>query len=217
MEEILADDTSGELVLMALTNPEVLAIEKYMMALGVQVTFANSKDLGKLVVMIFNRMKKLGKCLPPRIFLFRNMNDSSETGKTFGLQLPFPAADALWSPIFFECNLIESLQLEPKEKSQNFVDNSPSGVIHHELGHFYHNLNGIDFIQFAKIFRTACLGKGNKPTKLFRKIRNSVSPYATSDCYGCEFVAEVFSGLAIGKSFANDIMDLYHKLNGPML
>jgi hypothetical protein len=42
IDEILADNINGELVLTALTNPEVLATEKYMIALGIQVTFANN-------------------------------------------------------------------------------------------------------------------------------------------------------------------------------
>jgi hypothetical protein len=68
MDKILADDANGELVHMASINPEVLALEKFMMALGLQVIFANKEDLGKIVVTIFDKMKKLGKCFPSSIW-----------------------------------------------------------------------------------------------------------------------------------------------------
>jgi hypothetical protein len=84
MKETLADEASGELVLIASTNEKVCADKKDMMALRVRLTFANNKDLSKHMFLIFHTMEKLGKYLLSRILIFRNMNDSSETRKAVG-------------------------------------------------------------------------------------------------------------------------------------
>jgi hypothetical protein len=97
------------------------------------------------------------------------------------------------------------------------VDTSPSGVINHEFDHSYHNINVIDFIQWIKIFRPAGFQEDKKPTKVFRKISGTASSSAMLDSYGCEFVAEVFSGLATEKVFANDILNLCEYLNDDMM
>ncbi|MDR1232820.1 MAG: hypothetical protein LBJ75_00950 [Puniceicoccales bacterium] len=218
---ILFDMANIELVLRASRNSKVLAVERSMRALDVQVTFADNMELAEIIMETFGRMKKGDRPLPPGVFLFRNVDVFSpgeilETRRSFGLHMPLAGIDAINSPILLEHNLVETLQLEPPERAQQFADSSPAGVIYHELGHFYHNINGIDFCKGYDIFHGACWNKDNKPTKLHRKVTNTVSFYATSDSCGCEFVAEVFAGLATGKSFDGDIMDLYRDLNGPV-
>ncbi|MDR1233520.1 MAG: hypothetical protein LBJ75_04680 [Puniceicoccales bacterium] len=222
LDGILFEMAGVELVLRASRNSRVLAIERSMRELGVQVTFADNMELAEIIMETFGRMKEHGKPLPPRVFLFRNIDAFSPgevlgTGRAFGLHIPLAGVDAINSPILFEHNLVGALGLEPPERAQQFVDSSPAGVIYHELGHFYHNINGIDFRKGYDIFHGACWSKDNTPTKLHRKVTNTVSFYATSDSCGCEFVAEVFAGLALRKSFDDDIMDLYRSLNGPLV
>jgi hypothetical protein len=139
------------------------------------------------------------------------------TEKTLGLLLPVSGKDAIHSPIFFDYNMVKSLKLKSSKHSKMCVDDSPAGVIFHELGHFCHNINGINFCRCYHSFQNACWYKNGKPKELYHKITNTVASYATSDPYGCEFVAELFAGLAVGKTFDLDIMALYRKLNGPTL
>jgi hypothetical protein len=219
---ILFEKAGVESVLRASRNSKVLAVERSMRKLGVQVTFADNMELAEIIMETFSRMKKCGRPLPPRVFLFRNVDVFSleeilGTGRSFGLYIPLAGVDAVNSPILFEHNLVEALGLEFPERAQQFVDNSPAGVVYHKLGHFYHTINGIDFSKNYGIFHGTCWDKHSKLTDLHRKITNTVSSYATSDPYGCEFVAEVFAGLAIRKSFHGEIMDLYRNLNGPLV
>jgi hypothetical protein len=221
LEDVLFDMANVELVLRASRNSKVLAVERSMRELGVQITFADNMELAEIITETFGRMKDCGRPLPPKVFLFRNVDVFSpgeilETRRSFGLHMPLAGIDAVNSPILLEHNLVGALGLEPPERAQQFADSSPAGVIYHELGHFYHNINGIDFRKCYDIFHGACWNNDNKPTELQRKMTNAVSSYATSDSCGCEFVAEVFAGLALRKSFDDDIMDLYRSLNGPV-
>lgn len=86
-------------------------------------------------------------------------------------------------------------------------------VLHHELGHINHNLH-INNDQYTKISSAEKISEWKNNSKI-QEVCYRVSGYASSQ--PCEFVAEVFAGLANGQKFHPDVMHLYQNLKGPMI
>lgn len=135
---------------------------------------------------------------------------------------------------------ISELEKMPKEQQTqilidmlnegNFVFDYSKGdslrIIKHEMGHLQH-IKTIGKAQFGKMnapkIRKDKFGNEveivpeltkefiNNPQKL--QIAGSVSEYAQEN--PVEFVAETYSHMINGKSFSDDVMNLYEKYNGP--
>jgi hypothetical protein len=78
----------------------------------------------------------------------------------------------------------------------------PMHVVNHEMGHVFHS-------------RTLPKLIGRKFRAEDAKIAGRVSRYAQQQ--PAEFVAETFAGMAAGKTYDKDVMELYWKLRGPTL
>jgi hypothetical protein len=82
----------------------------------------------------------------------------------------------------------------------------PLGVLLHELGHQEHYFSDPD--RYVQLHFT---GGGYQP--LVWILGPQVSRYAAES--PLEFVAETYSGLATGRSYTREVMDLYRALGGP--
>ena len=79
-------------------------------------------------------------------------------------------------------------------------------TLFHELGHMQHEWQNTNlFLQSCKPFAS----------EAEKKIAGKVSSYAKED--GAEFVAEVFADLMSGKTYSDDVMQLYAKYGGPKI
>jgi hypothetical protein len=87
-----------------------------------------------------------------------------------------------------------------------FSSADPDHVTHHEIGHALHVRSaGID--EYRRIVRSR-FGDAKKAL-----VRRHVSAYGATQ--PVEFVAEVYAGMAAGKSYNEQIMGLYRELKGP--
>lgn len=110
-------------------------------------------------------------------------------------------------------NPVKDFDTMSKEKF--LVDPTPSGVVHHEVGHAKLH---------AELMRRWGLEEGTKrywdlvrdefksDNELKQRIKKVASRLAAIDKN--EFIAEIHSGLIIGRVYPKDIMDLYHELGG---
>jgi len=74
-------------------------------------------------------------------------------------------------------------------------------------------------MEFKELFIQPYLS-GNKQAlseNNIKLLKNSVSEYAISNSKeGFEVVAEIFAGLMDGKKYPPEVMEIYHRLKGPM-
>lgn len=80
-------------------------------------------------------------------------------------------------------------------------------ALFHEIGHWLHFQNMLPLEEAQKIWSTVNI----------ENIRKKVSERATFGKDGREFVAEVFKFKIKGKTFDEEISDLYEKLKGPRI
>ncbi len=86
---------------------------------------------------------------------------------------------------------------------------SPDHAINHEMGHATHfQQDGEGFITSGGVGH----GFGNMAPDEIR-IAKKVSGYAATK--KCEFIAEVFAGMVIGKKWDAEVLQQYKKFNGP--
>lgn len=95
-----------------------------------------------------------------------------------------------------------------------FYDPTPEGVITHEIGHWRHATNVVAD-EDGNWTSPMGLPIGDSFPPPMRGIAGKVSQYAATD--PSEFVAEVYSGLAKGDAFDDEVMRLYRFLGGPEL
>lgn len=93
---------------------------------------------------------------------------------------------------------------------------SPSGAhnVTHELAHVAHHVRRNKAGQ-VDLLTLAAKGQGFTTPEMLELIRTEVSYYGATNA--AEFVAEAFAGMASGKTYSSEIMDLYKSLNGPVI
>jgi len=202
------------------TNTDILKIEQNLRKEGVKAKFSekSSLDFAKLTEDSFQEISKQGYDLPKRIYAspFIGMNTKASV-----LMRPNNLAKA----IFFNTTFIE----KTLKSTENYIlgkflngilgTENPKHIIRHEIGHHLHSKKGLRGL-YLQYFSSLASLSGSKTalTKDSEKLlKKNVSEYATGDSnLGTEAVAEIFAGLIDGKTYPKEVMDIYHKLNGPM-
>lgn len=99
-------------------------------------------------------------------------------------------------------------ELASQNAGAYFSATHPDHTIHHEIGHALHD-RAIGPTAYHKV------GRGTPDDALVKIAYEEVSGYAATS--EVEFVAEVYAGMNLDKSYGTGVMDLYHKLGGPNL
>jgi len=164
-------------------------------------------DLANSMNETLNEARNAGFTLPKNVqidaSLFKDVRNRRNNPASYILSLDDvvvnPGAD------FWKNSVIDAAA----NKSSGFwTTASTRHPLRHELGHAIHKAN-IGLTRFRVEF-TMPLDKEQK-----RLARKNVSRYGSSS--RGEFVAEVFSGLMDGASYADPVMALYKKFGGPLI
>jgi hypothetical protein len=197
--------------------------EAWIRALGVTNVSVNIDDAGpkeyetlKTICTELQRLKAANVQMPTSMIVQRYPATTKSGTVCAGFYSPYDSeAGMLGSTPFHDCVTYSTEGLRdlsgtgPTETPEFeglrplVGDRSIEGCVAHEIGHCAH-------------FHTP--GWSTEPARLTpaqARVAASVSRYATTN--KLEFVAEVFSGVAGGKTFAPAVMNVYHALKGPKL
>jgi len=126
-----------------------------------------------------------------------------------------PKTQAIWwnlnSPAW--ANPVKHFETMRKEKF--LVDPTPSGVVHHEIGHAkLHSelIRGLGLEAATARYWELARDEFKTDNDLKQRIKKVASRLAAIDKN--EFVAEIYSGLKIGRKYPDEILALYDELGG---
>jgi hypothetical protein len=199
----------------------ITTIEQGMASHGVTANFANNLFMARVCSVVFEAIKDSQSGffhpLPTRIFAA----EAEETPNFFAL-VPFTAR-----PFFFGGDLfskyVEEIPLIFNKKicccciARDWTDKTPNVALKAAtklllsvLCHFYW-LQGSDAQSTDpdEIFKTFLQTPSNKTL-----VKNEVSPRIARHTDGSAFVSEVFAGRAMGKSYAQEILDIFDYMWG---
>lgn len=177
--------------------------------LGVsKASFLQHTEAAQITVRGLVRAKRMGLDLPPEVEIRALHPKYGGLTRTGG-----------GKPTLFTMNANSSM-LKPEVVEQTFKSGwistpDPDHIVLHELGHVNHH-NALLKESAAGVtlpFAPKTLGGSITPTE--RYVAAKVSRYGSS--HRAEFVAETFVGLATGKTYPPEVMDLYAKLYGPQI
>lgn len=137
------------------------------------------------------------------------IEDEKEAIKRWGILVDFLPAAYNWKENMILLNAHALHWKDPswfKEDAEEgyFSGSDVDHTAHHETAHFKH----------AQTIGPEAFGRmAKRVLKSAEKIAREVSGYAATSVV--EFVAEVYAGAKIGKTYSKSIMSLYRKLKGP--
>ena len=186
-------------------------LEERLREKGVVVTFENDALTAKKVYKTLVEMIDRGVKVPKEVILMTPIDDD-----LLGFTPTTKEGREDLAPIFIKKGIRddnENISQSLKALGfRHYTDETARGTLIHEIGHYNHMPLMLSEHESMQIWKSHFPNFEDE-----FEFGKKVSAHAITDKTGCEFVAEVYTGLINGETFDDEVMNLYKELKGPII